>query len=190
MTSERMASSVARPPALRITCASPSAKPAYFDGCKRASMHVRMANRRAGGSGSLPLSPKLAAYFSFAVSTSRKTLLMASLQNAQMDPYCTEPATGANKYFDLCLYEPLQKETPGLPGVNLHREEERLSKSRRDVRLRSPLERRRLGHALRRRARDEYLETLRPHSEPFALEQFQGSAAIGWNHGMGGLANG
>jgi hypothetical protein len=44
-----MASSVARPLALRITCASPSARPAYFAGSRRASIHVRIANPRAGG---------------------------------------------------------------------------------------------------------------------------------------------
>lgn len=66
MTSERIASSLARPPALRITCASPSASPAYLPGCRRASMQVRMAKRRAGGSGNLPLSPKLWTYFAFA----------------------------------------------------------------------------------------------------------------------------
>jgi hypothetical protein len=32
MTSDRIASSLARPPALRMTCASPSASPAYFAG--------------------------------------------------------------------------------------------------------------------------------------------------------------
>src|SRR6516165_6402022 len=42
-------------------CASPSARPAYLAGSRRASMQVRMANRRAGGMASLPLSPKLAA---------------------------------------------------------------------------------------------------------------------------------
>src|SRR6188474_220929 len=41
------ASSLARPPALRITCASPSARPANLAGSSRASMQVRMAKRRA-----------------------------------------------------------------------------------------------------------------------------------------------
>jgi len=59
ITSDRMASSLARPPALRMTWASPSAKPANLAGSSRASMQVRIANRRAGGSVSLPLSPKL-----------------------------------------------------------------------------------------------------------------------------------
>src|SRR5258705_6860370 len=36
ITSERMASSDARPPALRMTWASPSARPAYFAGSSRA----------------------------------------------------------------------------------------------------------------------------------------------------------
>ena len=49
MTRERIASSEARPPALRMTCASPSARPAYFAGSRRASMQVRMAKPRAGG---------------------------------------------------------------------------------------------------------------------------------------------
>ena len=59
MTSERMASSLARPPALRMTWASPSARPANLAGSSRASMQVRMAKRRAGGIASLALSPKL-----------------------------------------------------------------------------------------------------------------------------------
>jgi hypothetical protein len=61
MTSERIASSLARPPALRITCASPSRKPANFAGSSRASMQVRMAKRRAGGIGRFALSPNAAA---------------------------------------------------------------------------------------------------------------------------------
>ena len=61
ITSERSASSLARPPALRITCASPSASPASLAGSSRASMQVRIANRRAGGRGSRPLSPNAAA---------------------------------------------------------------------------------------------------------------------------------
>ena len=60
MTSERMASSLARPPALRITWASPSLSPAYFAGSRRASMHVRIANRRAGGSASSALGAEVA----------------------------------------------------------------------------------------------------------------------------------
>ena len=61
ITSERIASSLARPPALRITWASPSARPAYLAGSRRASMQVRMAKRRPGGSGKAPLSPKFSA---------------------------------------------------------------------------------------------------------------------------------
>src|SRR5579863_1318690 len=71
-----MASSLARPPALRITCASPSARPAYLAGSSRASMQVRIAKRRAGGRANVPLSPKLALYFWFASSTSDRIWLM------------------------------------------------------------------------------------------------------------------
>ena len=63
ITRDRMASSLARPPALRITWASPSARPAYFAGSRRASIQVRIAKWRLGGSGRLPLSPKFSAYF-------------------------------------------------------------------------------------------------------------------------------
>ena len=56
MTSERSASSVTSPPALRITCASPSSSPSTFAGSIRASMHVTTASLRAGGIGSSPLS--------------------------------------------------------------------------------------------------------------------------------------
>ena len=61
MTSERIASSLARPPALRMTWASPSARPAYLAGSRRASMQVRIAKPRAGGIPSSPLAPKSAA---------------------------------------------------------------------------------------------------------------------------------
>ena len=73
ITSERMASSLARPPALRMTCASPSARPAYFAGSSRASMQVRIANCRAGGSASSPFAPNEPAYSAFAASTSSST---------------------------------------------------------------------------------------------------------------------
>src|SRR5664280_871817 len=73
MTSDRIASSLARPPAFRMTCASPSASPAYFAGSSRASMQVRMANPRAGGSASSPLSPNDAAYSALARRTSART---------------------------------------------------------------------------------------------------------------------
>src|SRR5215469_14533348 len=77
MTNDRIASSLARPPALRITWASPSDKPAYFAGSRRASIQVRMAKRRLGGRGRLPLSSKLSAYLAFAASTSSRILLIA-----------------------------------------------------------------------------------------------------------------
>lgn len=60
MTSERMASSLTRPPALRTTWASPSLRPAYLAGSSRASMQVT-AKWRAGGMASRPFSPKLPA---------------------------------------------------------------------------------------------------------------------------------
>src|SRR5262245_15952885 len=77
MTNDRIASSLARPPAFRITWASPSARPAYFAGSRRASMQVRIAKWRLGGSDRLPLSPKPSAYLAFAASTSSRILVMA-----------------------------------------------------------------------------------------------------------------
>jgi len=65
-----MASSLALPPAFLITCASPSARPAYFAGSKRASIQVRMAKLLPGGMERLPSSPNSAAYTAFADSTS------------------------------------------------------------------------------------------------------------------------
>src|ERR1700686_3253353 len=79
MTKERIASSLARPPAFRITCASPSARPANLAGSSRASMHVRTAKPRAGGRASLPLSPKLEAYDSLDLSTSERIRLIGKL---------------------------------------------------------------------------------------------------------------
>src|SRR5262245_50771391 len=76
ITSDRIASSLARPPALRMTCASPSLSPANFAGSRRASMHVRIAKRRAGGSASDALAPKSEAYRVFALRTSCRTVLM------------------------------------------------------------------------------------------------------------------
>src|SRR6478672_11123499 len=76
MTSERIASSLARPPALRITWASPSARPAYFAGSSRASMQVRMAKLRAGGSARSLLAPNAPLYFVFASRTSVRILLI------------------------------------------------------------------------------------------------------------------
>src|SRR5215472_299818 len=84
ITSDRMASSLARPPAFRITCASPSARPAYFAGSRRASIQVRMAKRRLGGSGRLPLSPKLSAYLAFAASTSSKICVIAEPPDSEL----------------------------------------------------------------------------------------------------------
>src|ERR1700749_4790144 len=77
ITNDLMASSLARPPALRITWASPSARPAYFAGSRRASIQVRIAKWRLGGSGRLPLSPKFSAYLVFAASTSSRILVIA-----------------------------------------------------------------------------------------------------------------
>src|ERR1700732_4454367 len=77
ITSDRMASSLARPPAFRITWASPSARPAYFAGSRRASIQVRIAKWRLGGSGRLLLSPKFSAYLVFAASTSSRILVIA-----------------------------------------------------------------------------------------------------------------
>src|ERR1700730_15784945 len=77
ITSDLMASSLARPPAFRITWASPSARPAYFAGSRRASIQVKIAKWRLGGNGKLPLSPKFSAYFAFAASTSSRILVTA-----------------------------------------------------------------------------------------------------------------
>src|SRR5215831_1450674 len=76
MTRERMASSLARAPALRITCASPSERPANLAGSRRASIQVRMAKWRAGGMASLLFSPKVAAYLELDSRTSLRILLM------------------------------------------------------------------------------------------------------------------
>jgi hypothetical protein len=56
MASERISSSVTTPPALRITCASPSASPSSLVGISRASMHATIATRLAGCAGRSPLS--------------------------------------------------------------------------------------------------------------------------------------
>src|SRR4029079_1911013 len=73
MTSERIASSLARPPALRMTWASPSARPAYLAGSRRASMQVRIAKRRAGGRARSAFAPKDIAYAALAARTSSRT---------------------------------------------------------------------------------------------------------------------
>jgi len=54
IASERISSSVTTPPALRITCASPSARPRIAYTFSRASMHATTATWRDGGSGSGP----------------------------------------------------------------------------------------------------------------------------------------
>ena len=51
MTSERIASSVARPPALRMMWASPVRRPRTSSTVIRASMQATTASRRPGGSG-------------------------------------------------------------------------------------------------------------------------------------------
>ena len=56
MVSERMASSVTTPPALRMTCASPSLRPSALCVSMRASMQATTARPRPGGSGRSPLS--------------------------------------------------------------------------------------------------------------------------------------
>ncbi len=56
INSERIASSVTLPPALRITWASPISSPRNRAGSRRASMQVRTAKGRAGGTSSFPLS--------------------------------------------------------------------------------------------------------------------------------------
>src|SRR5215468_6943285 len=63
MTSDRIASSLARPPALRITCASPSTSPANLAGSRRPSMQVRIAKCRAGGHGELCFIAKVGGVF-------------------------------------------------------------------------------------------------------------------------------
>ena len=56
IASERISSSVMTPPALRITCASPSSSPSRPYGFRRASMQATTATLRPGGSGRSPLS--------------------------------------------------------------------------------------------------------------------------------------
>src|SRR6516162_10450714 len=84
ITNDRMASSLARPPAFRITWASPSARPAYFAGSRRASIQVRIAKWRPGGGGRLPLSPKLSAYLAFAASTSSRILVIVLASGSEV----------------------------------------------------------------------------------------------------------
>src|SRR5450631_3400225 len=56
MASERIASAVITPPALRITWASPARSPRTLKRFRRASMHATIATLRAGGIGSVPWS--------------------------------------------------------------------------------------------------------------------------------------
>src|SRR4030095_3909978 len=62
MTNERIASSLALPPALRITYASPSLSPAILAGSSRQSMQVKIANFFVEYIVRSPLSPKVFAY--------------------------------------------------------------------------------------------------------------------------------
>jgi hypothetical protein len=59
IASDLISSSVITPPALRITCASPSCSPRRPYGFRRASMHATIATRFAGGSGRSPFSKEL-----------------------------------------------------------------------------------------------------------------------------------
>ena len=77
IASERISSSVTTPPALRITCASPSVNPSAPAGSSRASMHATTATFFAGGRGSEPLS-KREAYASLLATSSSVTLMVAS----------------------------------------------------------------------------------------------------------------
>ena len=54
MVSDRISSSVTTPPALRMTCASPSLRPRMPYTLSRASMQATTATPLAGGSGSSP----------------------------------------------------------------------------------------------------------------------------------------
>jgi hypothetical protein len=77
IASERISSSVITPPALRITCASPSWRPSTYEGFSRASMHATTATLRAGGSGSPPLS-NFSAYAALFFSSSSVWLMRSS----------------------------------------------------------------------------------------------------------------
>src|SRR5260221_11840463 len=73
-----MASSLARPPAFRMTCASPSSRPVNFAGSRRASMQVRMASRRRGAITGFADSRKPAAYALLASRIFRNSSLIGS----------------------------------------------------------------------------------------------------------------
>src|ERR687893_1578384 len=77
MESERIASSVIAPPALRITWASPSSSPSARAGSRRASMHATIATRGAGRPASPPMS-KPSAYALLRSSRSSVTLMRGS----------------------------------------------------------------------------------------------------------------
>ena len=81
MASERISSSVTTPPALRMTCASPTSSPRMAWTSRRASMQATTASFFAGGSGRSPLS-KLAAYASLLRSRSSVTLMRANIHAA------------------------------------------------------------------------------------------------------------
>src|SRR3954463_1924653 len=74
MASERISSSVTTPPALRMTCASPTSRPRMAWTSSRASMQATTATPLAGGSGRSPLS-KPSAYVSLLRSSSSVTLM-------------------------------------------------------------------------------------------------------------------
>src|SRR5919199_1503476 len=76
IASERIVSSVTTPPALRMTCASPSSRPRIRVGIMRASMHATTATFLAGGIGRSPLS-KRSAYCS-ALRRRSSVVLMAT----------------------------------------------------------------------------------------------------------------
>ena len=77
IASERISSSVTTPPALRITCASPSSRPSSPYGFRRASMQARTATPFAGGSGRSPFS-KSAAYDAALRTSSSVTVMSRS----------------------------------------------------------------------------------------------------------------
>src|SRR5208282_2776824 len=95
ITSERIASSLARPPALRITCAAPSTRPAYLAGSSRASMQVRIAKRRAGGKASLLLSPKFERRrgWTQALPKESDSFEISPVDQSLLTAYCDAPLT-------------------------------------------------------------------------------------------------
>src|SRR5580658_2170386 len=132
MTRERMASSLARPPALRITCASPSARPANLAGSMRASIQVSTAKRRAGGRASLPLSPNLLLCRLLASMISFRTVLMDRVSSGlgQASPLGRDAKVkqldllGRRKILEREINAPLQPAKCG-PGPVAHAESQR-----------------------------------------------------------------